>query len=454
MVTRIEELVMNRNKKTIVFIIVIMFAYPAYSNEKNNTFTLQQCIEYAQKHNTVINRADNAIKSTQSSLAQSKTALLPDLGITVSPNASYPTSYSSNDGTGQSGGSSNANVTAMLSSTIRLYEGGRLRNTIQQNNYALSANIAAKQTQEELLEIELLSSYINVLLAKEQVKNSIVQLQSTQKQLEYAEVRNTVGVISKADYLNIKSQVSADKVDSVEVQHTLHLNLITLMQKMNMPVDYQFDIAEPDIETLLDSNGTTDAEYIYNQALENRPEIKTAEFNLESSIVGVEIAKAASKPSLSLSTGVRASADYDRVNSLDNAGAKSLSPSISLSLSIPMYQRGTVVNQTMQARIAADNSQYDLDDIKNDLRKIIEQTCSDLLGAYARYTAMHEQYLSEQESYRIAEEMFGQGLTNSVNYLTSKNNLATVVGDLTQTKYVLVLHKKQIDYYLGNPITL
>jgi outer membrane protein len=50
--------------------------------------------------------------------------------------------------------------------------------------------------------------------------------------------------------------------------------------------------------------------------------------------------------------------------------------------------------------------------------------------------------------------MFAQGMVNSVDYLTSKNNLTSSEIDLIRAKYTVVLQNKIIEYYMGNKINL
>jgi outer membrane protein len=292
------------------------------------------------------------------------------------------------------------------------------------------------------------------LLAKENVKNSEAQLQSTEKQLEYSEARKSAGIISRADYLNIKSQYATENAALVISQSDLRLTLVSIMQLMNMPANETFDITAPDIQTLLAQPTEANADKIFNISKDINPEIKTAELELVSARTGINIAKAEALPILTLTASL--ANGYN--NNLSGIGlgeqmANQISPAIKLSLSVPIFQRKQVKNQVAQATIQADNYQYNLIDIKNDLRKAIEQACLDARTAYTTFLASQGQCEAEQESYRLAKEMFAQGLLNSADFLTAKNNLIEAENSLTQTKYNVALQNKIIDYYLGKPIT-
>ena len=354
-----------------------------------NSFSLQDCIDYAWENSTDIGRASNTIKSASSYLEQSRAALGPNLSLNISQNASSTNSYLGTGSNGDWNRDSNMGLNLSLSSSITLYNGAKLRNTIKQNKTNLAAAETDIQTQKELISLDILTAYINVLLANEQVKNNEAQLKSTVKQLEYAQVRKSAGIISTADYLNIKSQSASEKASLVSAQSKHRLNLVSLMQLMNMPVDESFNILEPNIQALLNDSLVTDADKVYNIALGIRPDIKTADLDLQSALMGIKIAKANALPTLSLngSLGTGYSDNLSGIN-LGEQMSNKISPAIGLSLSIPIYQRKQVKNQVTQATIQADNFQYNLMDIKNNLRKAIEQACTDANTADMTFQAL------------------------------------------------------------------
>ncbi len=225
------------------------------------------------------------------------------------------------------------------------------------------------------------------------------------------------------------------------------------MQLMNMPINDSFSIKDPNIDALVKIASESDANLIYKIALGIQPTIKSAELNLESAKMNSKIAQADALPQLSLggSLGSGYSSDMSGVDFGEQFSNK-INPSIGLSLSIPIFQRKKVKTNVKIANIQAQNEELNLIDLKNDLRKYIEQACIDAQIASSNYLALQEQYDAENESYQLSDEMFTQGMINSVDFLTSKNNLVSAENKLTQAKYNVLLQNKIIDYYLGNPI--
>ena len=446
---------MNRYLKIFFLNVIIIFLFMINPGTQAKTYSLEDCINYALKNSTDINRANNAIERKESYLKQSKSALGPSLNLRINQNTGSSSSHIRSSGKGEWTSNFNTSLSASLSSSITLYNGGKLKNTILKNESNLEAANADIQTKKDNLSMKVLTAYINVLLTKEQIKNSDLQLKSTKKQLEYAEVRKSAGIISNVDYLNIKSQYASEKADSVKMQNKLRLNLVSLMQTINMPVDDSFDVKVPDIQALLDIPAETDVNKIYNTAIGKNSEIKAAEFDLNSAKIETKIAKAGRLPTVSLNGSVDISSRYNKsIENTKEQVTSQIAPGVGVSLSLPILQRGQAKNQITQADIQVKNTELNLMDIKNDLRKVIEQASIDAIAAGIEYEALKEQYQAEQESYNLTEEMFTQGLTNSVDYLTSKNNLVKAENNITQAKYTIILRNKIIEYYLGQPITL
>ena len=116
-----------------------------------------------------------------------------------------------------------------------------------------------------------------------------------------------------------------------------------------------------------------------------------------------------------------------------------------------IFQRFQVKSSTSLARIGIQNAELNEIDVRNALRKDIEQTCVDVNSAQIEYEASLEQYQSNLESNELVTEKFQQGIINSVDYLFEKTNLIVAERQLLQSKYSLIFSYKVLDFSRASP---
>jgi len=262
----------------------------------------------------------------------------------------------------------------------------------------------------------------------------------------------TLGVIANSDYLLVKSQLAAEKQTLATAQGLLTTDRVTLMQFMELPITNDFEIEQPDLSTLINKSRHTLPDSVYQIALAIKPQIKSAALNAESAALNVDIAKADYMPRIGMDAGFNTS----YLNTLKGSTypfqlSHNFSPSIGVSLSIPIYHNQEIKSKIDLAKISTDNAKLNEQNTKNQLRKSIETACTNVITAQNEYDASKEQYLSAQEAYSVASEKYTQEILNSVDFLVQKINFNTAESTFLQSKYNLIFSYKTLDFYLGIP---
>ncbi len=73
-----------------------------------------------------------------------------------------------------------------------------------------------------------------------------------------------------------------------------------------------------------------------------------------------------------------------------------------------------------------------------------------MIIAYQRCKSLQKQVEAYKESYRVNEIRFNNGISNFLNYITSKNNIDNAKVNLINAKYEYLLRMKILEYYRGN----
>jgi outer membrane protein len=228
---------------------------------------------------------------------------------------------------------------------------------------------------------------------------------------------------------------------------------------MEVPVMDSFDVAKPAfIEPAVMVPGSN--ALLYQRALAVRPEIAGASLRNTSAQMGIDINKGALWPRLNLGGDV---ATNFAASSVSNSSVNkdpffsqvwnNLGAGISLNLSIPIYSNRQYKSNIDRAKISAMNTQLAEQNTRNQLRKNIEQSSTDLKNAFNKYEASKDQLNSAKVSFESIEKKYNVGLMTAIDYLVEKNNYNQALSNLIQAKYDYVFKSKILDFYQGKEIT-
>ena len=209
-----------------------------------------------------------------------------------------------------------------------------------------------------------------------------------------------------------------------------------------------FNVSAPSVESILSEGVLLSTSDIFQTALLTRPEIKAAEYRLQSSEKEVLMAKSQLYPSLSF--GANFGTGYYNMSGRSNDPfhtqiRNNMSNSLGFSLRIPIFNKFQTKNSIRTAELAAENNRLEIDKVKIDLRKRIEQAYHNALGAQSKWKATQKSEISGQEAFRFAQEKFDNGRANSYELFQAKSNLTQTLSDQAQAKYEYAFRLKILE---------
>jgi outer membrane protein len=417
---------------------------------QDSVWTLQNCIERAFSQNIQIRKSEISNQRFGLYAEQAKAQRLPSVNASLNQNFNWSKSIST--GSSSYSGSNGSNLS--VNSGITIYNASRISNQIKQADLEITGGQYSMETTKESISLSILNAYLQVLYAEEQVKNSQKQIESTSGQLNLAGERLALQSISVSDYSQVKSQLASEKLTLANSESQLSIAKISLMQLIELPVQENFNVSHPDLQSELNQSRLPDVKSVYETALSIKPQIKNAAVNKEIASLDEKIARASYFPVLSASAGLSSAYTSNATDTYFNQLNNGISPSAGFSLSVPIFQKKQVKTNVAVAKLGYNDAELNEIDTKNQLRKNIEQACLDVTSAQIEFEASIEKYNATEESSALSEEKFKQGIINSVDYLVSKTNLIVAESQLLQSKYNLIFSYKILDFYMGIPLSL
>ena len=453
-----------------------------------NPWTLQQCIDHALENNIQIRQTELNTELNQVYKSQSIANIFPSLNGSASQNYFYGRSIDpfTNSFTTSQVRSNNF----ALSSSVSLFEGFQLQNSLRQSQLNYLSSQADLQKVRNDISLNVVTYYLQVLYNKELLASTRQQVEATIVQRDKISRMFELGSVSKGNLLDMEAQLASDELRQVQAQSSYDQSLLSLTQLLELNTDTEFKIQDPALSapTLPADQMNTNA--IFSTALTTQPDIHSYELRVKSAAKGLSIARGGRYPRLVLSgslgtnfstssqdivgydfqppstvfSGFTGSGDsvYTFVNNtkanfeqtpfrdqLDN----NLGRSVGFSLQIPLFNGWATKTNVSRAKINLEQSRLNLDQTRKNLLKSVQQAVSDAYSAFKRYEAGEKSQAALTESFNFNQQRYDLGLISSYDYLLVKNNLAKADADLLQAKYDFIFRIKIIDFYQGKKLT-
>ena len=445
---------MNR----IRILVCLVMASP-FLVQAQKQWTLQECLDYAMANNITLQQNRISSQQRNAEVEAGKAAVWPSLSFSTNHSVSYRRfSESTIDLTNgsMSTTSSETNYTGNygINANWTVWNGGRNRYNIQASE--MNKQLADLQTEETANSIQeqIAQLYIQILYVTEAVKvdSEMVKLSTLQRDRGLEMLK--VGSMAKVDVAQLEAQVTQDKYSLVNMQSQLANYKLQLKQLLEILGPTEFEIAIP---ALTDQQVLTlipDRQAVYQQALETRPEIQSSKLNIDAAKLEIKNAKAAALPTLSMSANM-ASNHASGINThFDRQMKKNWSNSLSLSLSVPIFDQKQTKTNVTKAKLATRNSELQLQDTEKKLYSNIENFWLQATTSQQQFIAAKSNVENMTQSYELVSEQFRLGLKNIVELTTGKNNLLSAKQQMLQSKYMALFNMAMLRFYSGEKIKL
>lgn len=436
---------MIKNSKTMkAIIIAAMLAACVCAGAQ--TLSLQQCIDTALAHNNQLKQQTYQLRTQEVTYRQARQNLLPNLNASASQSWVFGRSI----GADNVYKSTNSSQTSLgLSASLLLFDGLKMKYSIDEAKAAMLASEADVSALKADITMNISAMYLQILLNKELLETARQQLADTQLKVEQNRALVEAERLAAGELYAIEAQAAKEELAVTQAQNNLQLALLDMAQALELDSIGGFDVVVPtDLELLAGALLTNDA--VYNMALQHRPEIKAAEYNLAASEHALKSARADYYPTLSagasLSTGYYDMEGYQN-NTFGRQLGDNLSTSVGLQLTIPIFNKMQVRNNVSRARINVENYKVQAEEAKKTLRKNIDQAYYNALAAQSRETAAEKSERSAYEAYRYAEQKYESGRASVYEFYDAKLSYTLALSERIQAKYEYLFRLKILEYY-------
>jgi len=445
---------MIRTIFTLAYLLLLALFASLHAQE---LWTLDKCINYAHDNNIRIKQSTLNTQYQLNMLKEKKNSRLPNLNGQVSQNLNFGRSLTYLN-TYENVNSSQTDFG--LGTQLTVFQGMQINNAIKKTEFDLKASFEDLAKAKDDLSLNIASTFLEILFAKELVKVSEDQILITNQQLKQSQEKVNAGSLASGALLEIEAQAAREELNLVDAKNQLQIAKLKLAQMLEIVFTDKFDVEIPILPEIGSQSSVTNSQDVYLTALKQRPEIRGAEYRYQSTEMQLKMAQGVFYPTLSFYANY-----YNNYNNKykDTKGtsisfgdqlSNNQRKGLGLQLNIPIFNRFFTKLQVDNAKIQMLNIQLDLEGTKKVLRQEIETAQTTAITSFNRFKSTEKAVASMQEAFRYSEEKFNVGMVNAVDYNLAKTNLLKASSDLLRAKYEFIFRSKILDFYKGIPITL
>jgi outer membrane protein len=473
--------------RKIIFLIYTLFCL--LNLKAQEQWNLSSCIEYAYQNNISLQQNKISVDLAHINLKESKYKMLPDLGASLNGGISFGRNVdpTSNAFTTQDILYSNYS----LSSSLVLFQGGFIRNSIKQHKINLEAADKEYQQSKNEIALSIATYYLNILLSQERLDISAKNRETAKTQLDQINKLIAAGARPEADALELKSQLARADQSYIIAENALQLGWLTLKQALRLDPETKM-ILEPLSESQL--NDITIHSYTFSELLDlslnNQPGVQAAKSRLEAAKLGIKLARAMYYPSVFLSASIGSRFSDAAIRPKEYSLTKETIPGITIdnipvkfeqeylrikptevipfntqfdqflgygagvSINIPIYNKHMTKSSVDRSKLNSKQSELQLELYKEKLSQDIYQAMANVKSAIKEYEASKDALQAAKSSYEITQKRFDIGMANVFELNQIQTNFLNAETSFLIAKYDLVFKQKVLDYYAGKKIKL
>ncbi len=336
--------------------------------------TLLDALATAYSNNPSLKAGQAGLRATDEGVPQALSYWRPS--VSLSQTYGRENSWN-NTRTGKLTAIRNPRATA-LTVTQYLYRGGRTLAATESAESSVKASRASLVATEQNVLLNAALAYANVYRDQAVLNLNVSNEQVLRRQLEATRDRFEVGELTRTDVSQAEARLAGATADRVQSEGNLnasrasYFNAVGVMpEKLSEPLPLG-DLPESEEDAV-------------DLALKQHPDVVSAIYTEESSNATVDSIRGELLPTLSV-TGTVSRADEASTNT-----SRADEKSIEATLSIPLYQTGSVYSRLRAAKQTVSQSRMNIEQERRDVTEASRQAWDSLVTARARITSFDAQ---------------------------------------------------------------
>ncbi len=438
---------MKKAKTILLAILLIFWAVKFSSPMEKKILTLEESIRLALSQNPYHLAAEERLETARAKLREAASGFLPTLnseGLHTVAEKIFILEFPSFI-PGEPPQSVSIDFTKdyqfSLNFSLPLFTSGRLTSGYKQAKYNLRSTEEAVRQSEHITVFNAKKAFYGYLLSKDFVKVAEEAVDVAEKHLKNVKSLYEVGVASKFDLLRSEVELANLKPQLIRARNNLkiaELNLKTLLGlDLSQPIEIKgylnYEPFEPDLEECV------------AEAMLKRPEISQIKYQKQMAGQGLKLARASNLPSIAVSATYNFWAD--QLNFRKDTWQSFYA--VNLVFTIPLFNGFATSARVAQSKAMIKELDFTEKGLIDVIKFEVRQAILRLQEAKESLLSQEKNVEQAQESLRIAELNFSEGLATTLDISSAQAALSQAKTNYSQALYNYVISQAELDKAMG-----
>ncbi|RYY84163.1 MAG: TolC family protein [Chitinophagaceae bacterium] len=476
-------------KKPISSFAVLLLCLAARGQEQ---WDLRRCVDHALANNISVQQQDVQARLARLGYDQAMLSRYPSLNF--STNLGYNSGRSIDRTTNQFTDNPFFYNSLSLQSSVDVFNFFAKRNLIEANRIESMAAGAFVDKVKNDISLNVATTYLTVLQARQQVQILRLKQSQTGAQLEVVRKQVRAGAVPELNAAQLEAQLAQDSSNVVNAKTTEIQTLYNLKALLALDAAQPFDVTMPPVELIpVEPLASLQPDVVYQSALQNLPQQRFNGLRIQAAQKNVAAARGAMYPSVTFGVGIQSNyvstamqqnfktfsgpipVGYVGTTSQEvftdvvnypvpdgqpyksnyfNQFNNNLSKFAGFTINVPVFNGGQARTAWKRAQLNLRNLELQQASDSLTVKQDIYKAYADALNALEKFNAAGKAVEANQRAYDFATKRFGIGLLTTFELLSAQTNLFTAQLQRSSAQFEYVFRMKLLEFYKGQGLKL
>jgi outer membrane protein len=439
---------MNRATRLLAAASACAFVCAVARAQDSRVITYDEAIRIALEQNADLKQTENAARLGDLGVRQARNQFLPNLNLSAQGGQSFGRSFSESEGTTIDTDAQSANIN--VNSGVTLFDGFSNVASLRAAKLAGQASRLDVTRGRETVVFTVASDYLALIQQQEQLR---VQRENLSAQADLEQQVQTyvdAGARTIADLYQQQANVAGARLAVVQAERASELAKVDLIDALQLDPRGAYEFEPPAVEAIAAAGERPALASLMDQAFVKRADLTAEKARVDAADQEVRVARGGLWPTISLSAGYGTSYNSASDTAFSDQLDQRRGGSVGVSISIPIFDRGSARIDTRRAEIAADNARINLQSLHNSVGLQVRRAHLDFRSADEQLTAAEAQEKAAQLALEAVMDRYSAGAATLVEVSQSRATRVQAAGAAISARYGALFQRTLLDYYVGN----